>query len=113
MSADGRAAGEHTATDWRAAIDRGDVDAVASACPTTCTPPAAIAAAEAGKIVLCEKSLSLSLNEAIAMNGVRRVPRLSVARERFRPDFADALEVQRVLDAIQRSATTAQWVEIA
>ena len=35
MSADGRAAWEHTATDWRAAIDRGDVDAVDIACPTT------------------------------------------------------------------------------
>jgi predicted dehydrogenase len=32
--------------------------------------------------------------------------------ERFRPDFADALEVQRVLDAIQRSAKTGQWADV-
>jgi predicted dehydrogenase len=32
--------------------------------------------------------------------------------ERFRPDFADALDVQRVLDAIQRSARTSAWVPV-
>ena len=30
----------------------------------------------------------------------------------FHPDFADALEVQRVLDALQRSVATRQWTTI-
>jgi predicted dehydrogenase len=33
--------------------------------------------------------------------------------ERFRPDFADGLEVQRVLDALQRSSTTRQWCQVS
>jgi predicted dehydrogenase len=32
---------------------------------------------------------------------------------RFRPDFADAFEVQRVLDALQRSARTRSWTSVA
>jgi predicted dehydrogenase len=33
--------------------------------------------------------------------------------ERFRPDFADGVEVQRVLEALQRSARTREWVGVA
>ena len=40
----------------------------------------------------------------------RGVPRLPLARRpTFHPDFADGVEVQRVLDALQRSAKTRQW----
>lgn len=55
---------EETATDWRAAIDRADIDAVDIALPNHLHGPAAIAAAEAGKIVMCEKPLALSVEEA-------------------------------------------------
>src|SRR5258706_6445006 len=84
---------EETATDWRAAIDRKDIDAVDICLPNHLHAPAAIAAAEAGKIVLCEKPLALSLAEARTMahaaRGVptlvwfnyRRVPAIAFARQ--------------------------------
>src|SRR4051812_7299557 len=55
-----RGGGEETSTDGRGAIDRKDPDAVDTALRNHFPGPAAIAAAEAGKIVLCEKPLALS-----------------------------------------------------
>jgi predicted dehydrogenase len=38
---------------------------------------------------------------------------LSVSKnERFRPDFADGVEVQRILEALQRSARTREWTTV-
>jgi predicted dehydrogenase len=84
---------ESTATDWRAALDRADIDAVDIALPNHLHAQAAIAAAQAGKIVLCEKPMALSLTDAQAMadaaRGVptmvwfnyRRVPAIAYAHE--------------------------------
>ena len=84
---------EETSTDWRSAIERKDIDVVDIALPNHLHGPAAIAAAEAGKIVLCEKPLALSIDEARAMEkaarGVptlvwfnyRRVPAVAYARQ--------------------------------
>src|SRR6266567_2456652 len=84
---------EETSTDWRTAIDRKDIDAVDIALPNHLHPEVAIAAARAGKIVLCEKPLALSLSDAQAMadaaRGVatmvwfnyRRVPAIAYAHE--------------------------------
>jgi predicted dehydrogenase len=35
-----------------------------------------------------------------------------VQRKRIQPDFADALETQRVLDAVARSARTGRWIKL-
>src|SRR5580765_8197316 len=84
---------EDTATDWRAAIDRPDIDIVDIALPNHLHAPAAIAAAEAGKIVFCEKPLALSAEDGRAMVAAargrrtlvwfnyRRVPAIAYARQ--------------------------------
>jgi predicted dehydrogenase len=87
-----------TASDWREAIDREDIDIVDICAPGWMHAEIAVAALKAGKHVLVEKPLSNTLAEAEAMaaaakaarvKGVqsmigfnyRRVPALALARE--------------------------------
>jgi predicted dehydrogenase len=89
----GRWGWEETATDWRAALGRSDIDAVDIALPNHLHAPAAIAAAQAGKMVFCEKPLAMNVDEATAMveaaksvpnmvwYNYRRVPAIAFARE--------------------------------
>ena len=84
---------EETSTDWRTAIDRNDIDAIDIALPNHLHAEIAIAAARAGKIVLCEKPLALSVADAEAMADAarhvatlvwfnyRRVPAIAYAHE--------------------------------
>lgn len=84
---------EETATDWRSAIDRPDIDVVDIALPNYLHAPVALAAAQAGKIILCEKPLAISLAEAEAMTqaaqnlptlvwfNYRRVPAVGFAQQ--------------------------------
>ncbi len=55
------------ALDWREMIARPDIDAVVVATPQKVRPEIAIAVAEAGKHLLCEKPLALTPDEAHAM----------------------------------------------
>jgi predicted dehydrogenase len=82
-------------TDWRKLIARDDIDAVDICTPNDSHAEIAIAAAAAGKMILCEKPLSRNLAEgklmvdAIAMAGVkstvwynyRRLPAVSLAKQ--------------------------------
>jgi predicted dehydrogenase len=82
-------------TDWRKLIDRKDIDAIDICTPNDTHAPIAIAAAEAGKMVLCEKPLARDLKEAAPMvdavekagvpNTVwynyRRVPAVALAKQ--------------------------------
>ena len=61
------ASGVRVATDYRQALDDPDVDAVAICLPHHLHAPVAVAAAEAGKHVLCEKPIATTLQEADAM----------------------------------------------
>lgn len=84
---------QEASTDWRAAVDRADIDVVDIAAPNHLHAPMAIAAAEAGKIVLCEKPLALTAAEACRMAeaarhvrtmvwfNYRRVPAIAFARQ--------------------------------
>jgi predicted dehydrogenase len=88
---------KETATDWRAAIDRDDIDVIDIVTPGGSHAEIAIAALEAGKHVLCEKPLANTLDEAEAMAEAaeragkhvyamvgftyRRVPAAAFARE--------------------------------
>src|ERR1051326_2849664 len=68
---------EETATDWRAVVERKDIDVVDIGTPNYLHAPISLAAAEAGKIVLCEKPLALSVEEAERMaRAVRGKPSL-------------------------------------
>ncbi|MFO1070000.1 MAG: Gfo/Idh/MocA family oxidoreductase [Geminicoccaceae bacterium] len=82
-------------TDWRRLVERADIDAVDICVPNNLHKDIAIAAARAGKMILCEKPLALDVAEAEAMvaevekAGVptmvwynyRRVPAVTLARQ--------------------------------
>ena len=86
---------ESTETDWRKVIERKDVDAIDIGSPNNTHREIALAAAAAGKMVLCEKPLAMDLAEASAMTeaveraGVanyvwfnyRRVPAIALAKQ--------------------------------
>ncbi|MBT5927609.1 MAG: Gfo/Idh/MocA family oxidoreductase [Verrucomicrobia bacterium] len=86
---------ESVETDWKALIARDDIDAIDICTPNNTHAEIAIAAAEAGKMILCEKPLartaaeSLPMVEAVEKAGVantvwynyRRVPAVSLAKQ--------------------------------
>ena len=86
---------ESVETDWKALITRDDIDAVDICAPNNMHAEIAIAAAAAGKMILCEKPLSRTLAEGVAMvNSIekagvpntvwynyRRVPAVSLAKQ--------------------------------
>lgn len=58
---------ESIETDWRAMIERPDIDLIDIASPNDTHAEIAIAAAKAGKMVMCEKPLGRNAAEATAM----------------------------------------------
>jgi len=59
-------------TDFRRLLERTDIDAVDICIPTFLHAEAAIAAAQAGKHILCEKPIAMALNDADDMIGAAR-----------------------------------------
>jgi predicted dehydrogenase len=86
---------ESSETDWRALVGRKDIDAIDICTPNDTHAEIAIAAAGAGKMVLCEKPLARTMKEALPMvqaveragvpNTVwynyRRVPAVTLAKQ--------------------------------
>src|SRR5919198_1740852 len=54
-------------TDWRALVDRKDIDLIDIASPNDTHAEIAVAAARAGKMVMCEKPLGRNAAEGLAM----------------------------------------------
>jgi predicted dehydrogenase len=86
---------ESVETDWRALLARDDIDAVDICVPNNLHKEISIAAAEAGKTILCEKPLAMNTAEgeemcqAVEKAGVpnivwynyRRIPAVSLAKQ--------------------------------
>jgi predicted dehydrogenase len=86
---------ESVETEWQQLIARDDIDAIDICSPNNTHAEIAIAAAEAGKMVLCEKPLSMNVEEGVRMveavekagvaNTVwynyRRVPAVTLAKQ--------------------------------
>ncbi|MFP6659393.1 MAG: Gfo/Idh/MocA family oxidoreductase [Pirellulales bacterium] len=58
---------ESTETDWRKLLERDDIDAVDICVPNNLHKEIAIAAAQAGKMILCEKPLAMNAEEGEEM----------------------------------------------
>jgi predicted dehydrogenase len=86
---------ETVETDWRKVVERKDIDAVDICTPNNTHKEIALAAAKAGKMILCEKPLSMNTAEgeemvkAVEQAGVantvwynyRRVPAVTLAKQ--------------------------------
>jgi predicted dehydrogenase len=84
---------QETATQWESVVARPDIDVIDICTPNYLHAPIAMAAAEAGKIILCEKPLANTVEEAEQMThaararntlvwfNYRRVPAVRFARE--------------------------------
>ena len=86
---------ESVETDWRRLIEREDIDAIDIASPNNTHHEIALAAAAAGKMILCEKPLAMNgaeareMADAVERAGVanmvwfnyRRVPAIALARQ--------------------------------
>ena len=58
---------ESVETDWRSIVNRNDIDAIDICTPNDTHAEIAIAAAEAGKMILCEKPLAMNARQAEEM----------------------------------------------
>jgi predicted dehydrogenase len=86
---------ESVETDWRRLVERPDIDAIDICSPNRSHREIALAAAAAGKMILCEKPLAMNgteareMTEAVERAGVpnfvwfnyRRVPAIALARQ--------------------------------
>src|SRR5258706_11746144 len=87
---------ESIETDWRRLIDRNDIDAIDICTPNSSHRSIALAAAQAGKMVLCEKPLAMNGAEAREMTAAietARIPNLVWLNSRRVPAIARAKQV--------------------
>jgi predicted dehydrogenase len=86
---------ERAETDWRVVVNAGDIDLIDICTPNSSHKEIAIAAAKAGKMIICEKPLALNVAEAqemvdaveaagvpnLVMFNYRRTPAIVLARQ--------------------------------
>ncbi|MBO9605491.1 MAG: Gfo/Idh/MocA family oxidoreductase [Paenibacillaceae bacterium] len=85
-------------TDWRKLIERDDIDLIDIGAPNNAHAEMAIAAAEAGKHILCEKPLAMTVDEAGRMlEAVRKAGVVHMICHNYR--FVPAIRyVKRLID---------------
>jgi predicted dehydrogenase len=107
----------HTETDWRKVVAREDVDIVDISLPQHLHHEVAMAAAEAGKHIFCEKPMALTLADAEAMlaaaekakikhylnHNYRRTPAIALAKQ-----LIDAGRIGRIFH--WRGAYQQDWI---
>jgi len=82
-------------SDYRGALEDGDIDAVVVAAPTAYHRDIVIAAADAGKHILCEKPMAMDVSECEAMNDAAKKNRVKLQigfMRRFDRNFLAAKE---------------------
>jgi predicted dehydrogenase len=85
---------QETTTDWQEVVSRPDIDVVDIAVPNALHAPIALAAAQAGKMIFCEKPLAMSVGEARGMaDAVRGKPNLVWFNYRRAPAVAFARQL--------------------
>ncbi len=85
---------QETSTDWTSVVARPDIDLIDVALPNALHAPVVMAAAAAGKIVLCEKPLATSLDQAAHMrDAARGVPNMVWFNYRRAPAVAFARQM--------------------
>ena len=103
---------EEAETDWRSVVERKDIDVVDVCTPNHLHAEIATAAAESGKIVLCEKPLAMNVLEARqTATAVRNLPNLVWFNYRRVPAIAlaqELIEQGRVGDVYHYRATYLQ-----
>lgn len=103
---------ESNETDWRKLIERDDIDAIDIASPNNTHHDIAIAAAEAGKMVLCEKPLGRNPEESQQMvDAVEKagVPNFVWYNYRFVP----AVTMAKTSSIVANSAASSTTVPIS
>lgn len=89
---------EEFETSWEALISRSDIDIIDICTPNIFHAPIAIAAAKAGKHILCEKPMAMSVNEAKEMrNAAKRAGVVNMVAFNYRRLPAIAL-AKRMID---------------
>ncbi len=90
---------EEASTDWLSVVQRDDIDVVDICTPNNMHAEMAIAAAKAGKHILCEKPLSNTLEDAERMTAaVREAGVISMAAFNYRRTPAIALAKKLITD---------------
>lgn len=85
---------QETSTDWQSVVSHPDIDVIDIAVPNALHAPIALAAAHAGKMILCEKPLAMSVDEASTMaDAVRGKPNLVWFNYRRAPAVAFAKQL--------------------
>lgn len=101
---------EKCCTDWRDIVNDPEIDVVSICTPNNVHAEIAIAALNAGKHVLCEKPIASTLEDAKAMAEAAR--KVVVEGRQPSTSFAEGYRVERVCDAVKRSAETGRWVTV-